>query len=203
MKKRWSTALIGLSLLISLTAGCATSGSPPKPYRLSTQGTVIYEEEYEFILPPTGWNLFWPEGEEEGEFAFGFIRKDPGPFPSQSVFAYDEEPFGYSTNFEERQKEFFKRFLWNANLKFEVLEKRKVTLFGKEGLEVVVEGKDPVRKEKAKAKVVFGKRGERIVAFYLTQWRPWDGAYETSAFEVFDQFIKSFKFLKKSFYETL
>lgn len=204
MKERRLMGLICLSLLISMIAGCATPSSTSKPYRVSTQGTVIYAEEYEFKLPPPGWNLFWPEGEEEdGEFAFGFIRKDPGPFPSQSVFAYDEEPFGYSINLEEREKEFFKRFLWNANLKFEVLEKRKVNLFGKEGLEIVVEGKDPVKKEKAKAKVIFGRRGERVVAFYLTQWRPWDGTYDPSAFEVFDQFIKSFKFLKKSFYETL
>lgn len=203
MKERWWMGLICLFLLFSLIGGCATPGSTPKPYQVSPQGTVIYGEEYEFILPPQGWSLFWPEGEEDGEFAFGFIRRDPGPFPSQSVFAYDEEPFGYSTNFEEREKEFFKRFLWNANLKFEVLERRKVTLFGKEGLEVIVEGKDPVKKEKAKAKVIFGRRGERIVAFYLTQWRPWDGVYDQSAFEVFDQFVKSFKFLKKSFYETL
>ncbi len=204
MKERWPIGFIYISLLISLIAGCATPGSTSKPYRVSTQGTVIYGEEYEFKLPPPGWNLFWPEGEEEdGEFAFGFIRKDPGPFPSLSVFAYDEEPFGYSISFGEREKEFFKRFLWNANLQFEVLERKEINLFGKEGLEVMVEGKDPVKKEKAKAKVIFAKRGERIVAFYLTQWRPWDGAYDPSAFEVFDQFVKSFKFLKKSFYETL
>jgi hypothetical protein len=54
-----------------------------------------------------------------------------------------------------------------------------------------------------KAKVVFGKRGERIVGFYITQWRPMDGTYDPSAFEVFDKFVASFKFLKKSFYENL
>ena len=57
--------------------------------------------------------------------------------------------------------------------------------------------------EKAKAKVIFGKRGDRIVSFYMTQWRPIDGTYDPSAFEVFDQFVQSFKFLKKSFFETL
>lgn len=204
MKERCSIILFCLFLLFFLLAGCATTGSSPKPYRVTSQGTVVYGDEYEFVLPPVGWNLFWPEGEEEAEeFAFGFIRRDPGPFPSLSVFAYDEEPFGFSTQFEEREKEFLKRFLWNANLRFEVLERKRVTVFGREGLEVLVEGKDPVKKEKAKAKVIFGKRGERVVAFYLTQWRPLDGTYDPSAFEVFDQFIKSFKFLKKSFYETL
>jgi len=30
-----------------------------------------------------------------------------------------------------------------------------------------------------------------------------DGTYDTAAFDIFDKFVKSFKFLKKSFYETL
>jgi phosphomannomutase len=33
---------------------------------------------------------------------------------------------------------------------------------------VVGEGKDPVKKEKVKSKVVFGKRGDRVVAFFQT-----------------------------------
>lgn len=203
MRGKCFITFAALSFLFLYLFGCATPGTTKKPYRITSQGTVIYGEEFEFVPPPQGWNLFWPEGDEDGEFAFGFIRKDPGPFPSQSVFAYDEEPFGCSTKFEEREKEFFKRFLSNALLKFETLEKRKVTVLGGEGLEVTVEGKDPVKKEKAKAKVIFGKRGERVVAFYLTQWRPMEGTYDPSAFEVFDQFVKSFRFLKKSFYETL
>lgn len=203
MRGKCFITLAALSFLFLYLFGCATPGTTIKPYRITSQGTVIYGEEFEFVPPPQGWNLFWPEGDEDGEFAFGFIRKDPGPFPSQSVFAYDEEPFGCSTKFEEREKEFFKRFLSNALLKFEILGKRKVTVLGGEGLEVTVEGKDPVKKEKAKAKVIFGKRGGRVVAFYLTQWRPMEGIYDPSAFEVFDQFVKSFRFLKKSFYETL
>lgn len=197
--------LVVWSLIPSLLllTGCAMTESTKKPYEVTPRGTVIYGGEFEFMLPPLGWNIFWPEGEDEGEFAFGFIRRDPGSFPSQSVFAYDEEPFGCSTTFEEREREFFKRFLWNAILKFEVLERKKVQVLGREGLSVTVEGKDLVKKEKAKAKVIFTKRGERIVAFYITQWRPLDGVYDPSAFEVFDKFVQSFKYLKKSFYETL
>ena len=121
------------------------------------------------------------------------------------MFVYDEEPFGCSTNFEERQKEFFKRFLWATalNINMEILEKHKIQVLGGEGLAVVVEGKDPIKKEKAKSKVVFGKRGDRVVAFYLTQWRFIDGTYDPSAFDVFDEFWGSFKYLKKSFYEAL
>jgi len=179
------------------------TGASQRPTEVTPRGTVIYKGEFEFAPPPPQWKLFWPEGEGDGEFTLGYLKRDPGPFPSQSVFAYDEEPFGYSTSFEERQKEFFKRFLWNAILHFQVLEKEKVQVIGGEGLAVTVEGKDPVKKEKAKAKVIFGKRGDRIVSFYMTQWRPIDGTYDPSVFEVFDRFIQSFKFLKKSFYETL
>ena len=85
----------------------------------------------------------------------------------------------------------------------QMLERKKVEVIGREGLEVIAEGKDPMKKEKARSKVVFGKRGDRVVAFYITQWRPIDGNYDSAPFEVFDKFVKSFKFLKKSFYETL
>ena len=78
-----------------------------------------------------------------------------------------------------------------------ILEKKKVTVVGGEGLAVVAEGRDPVKKEKVKSKVVFGKRGERVVSWYLTQWRPIDGTYDDSAFQVFDTFWGSFKYLEK------
>ena len=105
--------------------------------------------------------------------------------------------------FTPGEKEFFKRFLFNAILQFQIFEREKVKAVGGEGLAVTVEGKDPIRKEKVRAKVVLCKRGERVVGFYITQWRPIDGTYDLSAFEVFDKFAASFKFLKKSFYETL
>jgi hypothetical protein len=194
--------ILSAALVLVWLTGCATTQQKgPKPYKMSPQGTVIWNDEFEFWLPPQGWNLLLPE--EEGDISFGFVRSDPGGFPSTSVFAYDEEPFGCSTQFEGREKEFFKRFLFNAIVKFEILNKEKVQVVGGEGLAVTVEGKDPVKKEKVRAKVILGKRGERVVGFYVTQWRPMDGTYDPSAFEVFDKFWKSFKFLKKSFYETL
>jgi hypothetical protein len=188
-------------LVMAWLSGCATTETTQKPYRLSSQGTVIWEDEFEFALPPLGWKLLRPEA--GGDINFGFTRDDPGEFPSVSIFAYDEEPFGCTTQFEGRGKEFFKRFLFNAILQFQILERKKVQVVGGEGLAVTVEGKDPIKKEKVRAKVVFGKRGDRIVGFYITQWRPMDGNYDLSAFDVFDQFVASFKFLKKSFYETL
>ena len=184
-------------------SGCATTQTTSKPYKLTEQGTVIWGEEFEFKTPPIEWKVV--QVESGGEFGFGFLRRDPGLFPSQSMFVYDEEPFGCSINFEERQKEFFKRFLWATplNINMEILEKKRVQVLGGEGLAVVVEGKDPIKKEQVKSKVVFGKRGDRVVAFYLTQWRSINGTYDPSAFDVFDQFWGSFKYLKKSFYETL
>jgi len=201
MKKKWFM-FICVVLVSAWLSGCATVETSKKvPYKLSPQGTVIWQDEFEFMPPPPDWKLLIVE--EEGDINFGFTRSDPGQFPSTTSFAYDEEPFGSSTKFEEREREFFKRFLFNAILQFQVLEKRKTRVLGGEGLEVVTEGKDLVKGEKVRAKVVFGKRGDRVVGFYITQWRPIDGTYELSAFEIFDKFVHSFKFLKKSFYETL
>jgi hypothetical protein len=202
--KRKSFLIVSLFLMVAWLFGCTTFQTEKKavPYRLTAQGTVIWEDEFEFLPPPPDWKLLRVET-GENDINFGFTRSDPGAFPSMTSFAYDEEPFGCSTKFEDREREFFKRFLFNAILQFHILEKKKVQVLGAEGLEVTVEGKDPVKKEKVRAKVVFGKRGERIVGFYITQWRHLDGTYDLSVFEVFDRFVKSFKFLKKSFYETL
>lgn len=202
--KKMLLFMFGLLIGWTWLSGCASfqSEKKPVPYRLTAQGTVIWEDEFEFLPPPPDWKLLRVEV-GENDINFGFTRSDPGPFPSMTSFAYDEEPFGCSTKFEDREREFFKRFLFNAILQFRVIEKNKVQVLGGEGLEVVVEGKDPIKKEKVRAKVVFGKRGERIVGFYITQWRHLDGTYDLSAFEIFDNFWKSFRFLKKSFYETL
>jgi len=202
--KRKSLLMFCLFLVVAWLSGCATFETEKKavPYRLTAQGTVIWEDEFEFLPPSPDWKLLRVET-GENDINFGFTRSDPGVFPSMTAFAYDEEPFGCSTKFENREREFFKRFLFNAILQFQVIEKKKVQVLGTEGLEVTVEGKDPVKKEKVRAKVVFGKRGERIVGFYITQWRHLDGTYDLSAFEVFDRFVKSFKLLKKSFYQTL
>jgi hypothetical protein len=194
--------ILCLVLVVAWLSGCATTETTKKPYRLSQQGTVIWEDEFEFLPPPPDWKLLRVET-GENDINFGFMRNDPGGFPSTTTFAYDEEPFGCTTKFEGREREFFRRFLFNAIVKFEVLKREKVKVVGGEGLAVTVEGKDSVKKEKVRAKVVFGKRGDRVIGFYITQWRPINGSYDLSVFEVFDKFVASFKFLKKSFYETL
>lgn len=165
-------------------------------------GTAVYDGEYEFQLPPSPWELI--RGSDTSQFVFGFYRKDPGEIQLESTFfAYDEEPYGYSRKPEDRAAEFLKRFYWASYVKITVLETKKMQVLGGEGLSLVLEGKDPVRKEKVRSKVVFGMRGERVVAFYANQWRTFDNTYDLSAFETFDRFVRSFKFLRKSFYQTL
>ena len=200
--KRKGLIILCSILILAWFSGCATMGpSKPVPYKVTPQGTVVWEDEFEFLPPPSDWKLL--RVEEQGDINFGFMRMDPGGFPSLTTFAYDEEPFGCSTQFEGREKEFFKRFLFNAIVQFQILERKKVQVVGGEGFQVDVEGKDPVKGEKVRARVIFGKRGDRVIGFYITQWRPIAGTYDMAAFDVFDKFAKSFKFLKKSFYETL
>lgn len=202
MKRKNLIILLSIMLLGALVSGCAMmEGSKKSPLERTPIGTVIYDNEFEFALLPPGWKLV--QVESGGEFGFGFLKVDRGGFPSQSMFVYDEEPFGCAMGFEDREKEFFKRFLWNASLNFKVVERKKFQLQNGEGSAVTAEGEDPIKKEKARAEVIFGRRGERVVSWYITQWRPIDGTFDPSAFDVFEKFAASFKFLKKSFYETL
>ncbi len=168
----------------------------------NADGTITYNGEYRFKPPPPPWELI--RGNDSSHFVFGFYRKDPGPVQLESTFfAYDEEPYGYSLGIEDRAREFLKRFFWDSYVKVTVLEKKKVTVFNGEGLALILEGKDPVAGHKVRSKVVFGKRGERVVAFYIRQWRNIGNAYDLSAFETFDKFTASLRFLRKSFYEEL
>lgn len=168
----------------------------------NADGTMTYNGEYRFIPPPSPWELI--RGSESTNFVFGFYRKDPGKARLESTFfAYDEEPYGYSGNIEERALEFLKRFYWSSYVKAVVLEKNKVTVLGGEGLALILEGKDPVSGDKVRSKVIFGKRGERVVVFYINQWRTSTGKFDLSAFDTFDRFAYSLKFLRKSFYEGL
>jgi len=201
--KTKTMTVFSVLVIVALLSGCAIiRPSKPLPYKLTAERTVIWEDEYEFSPPPPDWKLLRVEV-GENDISFGFTRSDPGEFPSMTTFAYDEDPFGASLDFETRQREFMERFLFNAILTFHILERRKVQVVGGEGIQFDVEGKDPVRGEKVRARVVFGRRGERIVGFYITQWRSKDRTYDMVAFDVFDKFVRSFKFLKKSFYETL
>jgi hypothetical protein len=169
---------------------------------LTPRGTLVFNDEYEFTPPPEPWEVF--KGTQTTHYIVGFYRKDPDTSQLASTFfAYDENPYGFSRNLEERAKECLKRYFWASILEVTVLEQKKVRILGGEGLAVTFEGTDTVKKIKVKSKVLFGHRGERVVAFYINQWRSLDGSYDDSVYVMFDKFVNSFRFLKKSFYETL
>jgi hypothetical protein len=199
-----------LITMISLNSSCAahqttttidTAQTVPvlKP---GNNGTAIYEGEYEFQPPPSPWEFI--RGGTGSDFVFGYYRKDPGRLQLESTFfAYSEEPYGYSRDIQQRAEEFLKRFFWASHVKMTVLDRKKTTVLGGEGLSLVLEGTDPVKGTKVRSKVLLGKRGDRVVAFYINQWRTLDAKFDQSAFDTFDRFAASFRFLKKSFYETL
>jgi hypothetical protein len=199
-----------LIAMISLNSACAahqTAATADKAQTVpalqpGTKGTVIYEGEYEFLPPPSPWEFI--RGGTGSDFVLGYYRKDPGRLQLESTFfAYSEEPYGYSRDIQKRSEEFLKRFFWASYVKMKVLDRQKTTVLGGEGLALVLEGKDPVKGIKVRSKIIFGKRGERVVAFYINQWRTMDAKFDLSAFDTFDRFASSFRFLKKSFYETL
>jgi hypothetical protein len=166
------------------------------------KGTAIFGDEYRFLPPPSPWEFI--KGGEGSDFVLGYYRKDPGKLQLESTFfAFSEEPYGYSRDMNQRAEEFLKRFFWSSHVKMKVVERKKVNVLGGEGLALLLEGKDPVKGVKVRSRVIFGKRGDRVVAFYINQWRNIDGSFDQSAFDTFDRFAGSFEFIKKSFYETL
>lgn len=198
--------ILSMFVFAVLAAGSVTMArgddTPSRPLPVThDNGTTVYNGEYRFVPPPQPWELL--RGNETTTYVLGFYRKDSGTSPNSTFFAYDEEPYGYSRDMEERSAQFLKRFFWSSNVKVNVLEKRKSPVLGGEGMLVLLEGRDPVKKHKVKSKIYFGRRGERIVAFWCNQWRTFDSDYDPSAFNVFDRFVGSFTFLKKSFYENL
>jgi hypothetical protein len=206
MKRFWQ--IFCLFCASFFLVACAAQIAPRKDVSISTtpeltpRGTMLFDGEYEFMPPPPQWEML--KGNQFTHYVVGFYRKDPDKIQlASSFFAYDEDPFGSSRDLEVRSRECLKRYFWASMLQKTILEKKKVNILGGEGLAVTFEVKDPSKKIKVKSKLVFGYRGDRIVLFYINQWRSIDGSYESSAFDLFEKFVNSFTFLKKSFYQTL
>ncbi len=200
------TPFIAVCLFFAFLSPCAHAaenhGQDAAAVVRNADGTITYGGEYRFAPPPAPWELI--RGNETSHFVFGFYRKDPGRVRIESTFfAFDEEPYGYSLNMEDRAAEFLKRFFWDSYVRVTSVEKKKETVLGGDGLALTIEAKDPVAGTKVRSKVLFGKRGGRVVAFYIRQWRTMDNTYDMSAFETFDKFAGSLRFLHKSFYEGL
>jgi len=198
------TVVIALALL----AACTVAAPPADPWAgMRTEaGTVVWQDEYEFVPPPAPWKLM---SLNEDDYSIAFFRgcgdEPPGNFPCESTFAYAEEPFGYSRELKERQREFFRlrRFLWASRVDFDPPSSKKISALGGEALLAETVGHERVLKHKVLAQVVFARRGERVVAFYFTQWRPDDGTFDRSHLEDFRRFVETFRFRKPSFYERL
>lgn len=190
---------IGVIIIIHFS-GCATLTEKPKPSLVPTErGTVVYQEKYEFIKPPEGWALI--KTEEGGDFEMGFLKMERGEFPSQTTFIFDDEPFGAHQDLERRAKYYCTRFLFNSGLDLRVTKQEKLKIQGRDAVAIYMEGENPNRKEKTKSKIYLIKKGNRIISFVCTQWRPLSGSFNPEPFEHFETFVQSFKFLQKDFYE--
>lgn len=192
----WLTALGALGVLTA----CMPTRGGVDPLLRQADGAVIWQQEYRFVPPPEPWQLI---DLNEDDYSVAYMKLCQDDYPCQSTLAYAEEPFGYSLDFEQRQVEFFKRFLWASRVVFEVPRSRPVQVFGQEGLEAVTIGREPVLGHQVRAKIFFARRGERVVAFYYTQWRPQDAEFEPTDEADFNRFVESFGFVQPSFYERL
>ncbi len=206
MKRRMTSgltmgSLVGLLALMGLyLGGCATL-QPEKPKSLvpTDRGTVVFLDKYEFIRPPAGYALL--KNLSGGDFELGFLTIEGAEFPSQTTFMYDAEPYGSSQDLERRSEQYCTRFLFNSGILPQIQKKEEVQVMEQPALAIHLEGENPNRDEKSKSIVYLVKRGDRIISFVCTQWRPLNGAWDEAAFGHFDKFVNSFKFLKKTFYE--
>lgn len=188
------------ALLFASCTPTATVVADPLANLRQTDGSVLWQQEYRFAPPPEPWQLI---DLDEDDYSVAFMKMCSDGYPCQSTLAYAEEPFGYSLDFEERQAEFFRRFLWASRVTFAAPELRKVKVSGQDGLEAITVGIEPVLRHKVRCKILFARRGERIVAFYFTQWRPDKNNFDAADEADFDGFVASFGFLQPSFYERL
>jgi hypothetical protein len=193
--------MAAVAAMTAFFAGCAALGEKPKPALVPTgRGTDVYLDKYEFERPPQNWSLM--RSVEGADFEMGFVLIERGPFPTQTTFMYDPEPYGSPTDLEMRAKYYCTRFLFNSGIDLRVTMGERTTIGGREALAIYLEGENPSRDEKAKSKVYLVKKGDRVVSFVCTMWRPMNGTYAKEPFDYFEKFVRSFKFLKKDFYEN-
>jgi hypothetical protein len=202
LKWRASGLLASLcaALLLTACAPAATKVTDPLASLRQARRLRGLAAGISFVPPPAPWQLI---DLDEDDYSIAFMKICSEGYPCQSTLAYAEEPFGYSLDFEERQTEFFKRFLWASRVTFAAPQLRKVKIADQEGLEAITVGIEPVLKHKVRCKILFFRRGERVVAFYYTQWRPEEKPFDTADEADFDRFAESFGFLQPSFYERL
>jgi hypothetical protein len=197
---RCSYGAVVLIIAGFLWGGCAAL-TPEKPSVLvpTDRGTVSFLGKYEFAPPPAGWRLI--RVLEAGDFELGFMRREKGEFPSQTTFIYDDEPFGSSRELNRRSEQYCTRFLFNSGMFPQIRQKENTQVMGHPAVAIYLEGENPNRNEKAKSKIYLVQKGERIISFVCTQWRPLRESFDPEPFQHFETFVRSFKFLKPDFYD--
>jgi hypothetical protein len=193
--------ICAMAMTLLLLGGCATPvrEKPKAAFVPTDQGTVVYEDKYEFKAP-LGWKVL--RAGSGGDFEFGFFKPE-GEYPSQTTFAYDDEPYGNSRVLEARANQYQTLFLMTTGLILTESKIEKAEVTGLPAVILQIEGVNPSQNEKGKSKIYLVRRGEWVVSFLCTQWRPMKGTYDPKDFEIFDTFVKSFKFLKKTFWEEI
>lgn len=189
-----------------LLGGCLAAEPPADPFAgmRTGDGSILWEDEYRFTPPPPPWQLLTLDEDDYSVAFFRGCRKEgPGNYPCASTLAYAEEPFGYSRDLEERQEEFFRRFLWAARVDFEKPSLKQTQALGGEALQADTVGHERVLEHKVLVRVIFAHRGERVVAFYFTQWRPADEEFDRRQLKALENFVDGFTFTGPSFYEKL
>ncbi len=204
-QRQFSGWLIAVSLLALSACAAPRTQAPVDSLAALRQpdGAVVWQEEYRFVPPDPPWALI---DLNEDDYSVAFMKICQGAtldYPCQSTLAYAEEPFGYSRDFEQRQQEFFKRFLWASRVVFDPPRLEKIQALGQAALAAEIEGQEPVQGHKVWAKVIFARRGERVVAFYYTQWRNRGAEFDHEDVATFDRFVESFGYLQPSFYQRL
>ena len=194
-------------LALLLATACAPSPRPqadPWQALRLPDGSVLWLDEYRFAPPPQSWQVL---DLNDRDFSLALYKTCeavlPEEFPCESTMAYAEEPFGHSRELEPRAREFLKRYLWASMVEFSTPEMRPTRINGRDALTVLVTGMEPVKHFRLQAKIVLMHRGERVVAFFINQWRAGDRPFNEEDFIEFDRFVASFQFAKPSFYETL
>ena len=199
--RRTVGALAVIAAMVGLLGGCATMGPEKAPTLVPTgQGTVVFLDKYEFKPPPRGYIMM--KNVEGGDFELGFMRFEKGDFPSQTTFMYDDMPYGSSQDLEKRADYYCTKFLMNSGIDLEIKKRERLTINGRDALALYTEGQNKITKEKARSKIYLVKKGNRIISFVCTQWRPLGASYSQEPFDHYEALVHSFKFLKKDFYES-
>ena len=198
-----------LLMLISLLVNaCAPTNrvQDDDPWQTLRQpdGSVLWLDEYRFVPPPKPWRFL---ALDDRDYSLALYKacdaRKMEDVSCGAMIAYAEEPFGFSRELEPRAHEFLKRYLWAAQVVFSTPRITATEIGNHPALVVEISGQEPVKNIRVQAKIVFMHRGERVVAFWVNQWRGKSVPFSPDDFSAFDQFLESFQFARPSFYEIL